>query len=200
MDLYSYVGNDPVNNSDPSGTKCEGLGTSTCTIDKVNIGTLKDPNWVSRSAAIKSGAVTDKALKALEKSIGKSLDAARNASSAGSSVTVKGNGSTIGDQTIPASQIELRLGMSELYVDKNQKQFFDKKTKKEYTENAEAFSTSNRITYFGQTLLNGEREQEITTLHEVLHTVPTLSVWDNDALGHQRSFNNAAEQLLKSGQ
>jgi uncharacterized protein RhaS with RHS repeats len=97
FNLYTYVGSDPLNKTDPTGLIC----TTTDGVDKCTIDSFKDKNGnsISRDEALSGGNKLTKALgidrgsrilKA-EAQMTAKYTAAKNLAAAGGSVTIKGN-------------------------------------------------------------------------------------------------------------
>jgi len=192
MNMYAYVGNDPVNNRDPSGMACTGSGdSSNCTIDKAKI----DGKWITldkktRTDMAKNDPNLSKAINKLEGNITKAYAAAQRAGDR--QVTVAGNEKLgIKPVQITGNNVGLRLGMSDFRIDPN-----DNKTKKGDQINA-AMTGLSEITYYGQTLRNADYTQQKTTIHEGMHQHRNLSVWDAHPYEHQKSFDDAAKELLE---
>lgn len=189
MDLYSYVGNDPMNKTDPTGTQCVGSGNdSKCTIDVVNIGTRKDQNWVSRAEGIKSGRVTEKQLTKLEGNITKGYVAAQNLGK--DTVTIKGN-SSVGDIKVSGNQIANGLSNATLRAD-NQS-ILDRPG-----GNAGTSFDNQTITFNNKSFSENNYEQMRTTVHEGMHLLSETQDWSTkeNKYEHQERFGKAADDVL----
>jgi len=190
MNMYAYVGNDPVNGTDPTGMLCEGTGEkSKCTIDQVNIGSRKESNWVSREEGIKSGRITEKQLGKLEGNITKSYVAAQKLGS--DTVTIKGTGD-VKDISVSGNQIAGALGKATLRAD-NQK-FFDRPA-----ANAATSPSNQTITFNSKGLGLSNYAQMRTTAHEGMHLLNGTKAWNDNSkyrFEHQGPFGSAAEDVL----
>jgi RHS repeat-associated protein len=190
MNMYAYTGNDPINNRDPTGKTCEGTGDkSKCTIDRAKI----DGKWVTldkgtRAAMAKSDPSLSKAIGKLEGNITKGYQAAQNLGSG--TVTVKGNSELgIKDQSVSGNQVSQRMSMSEHNVDPANKTYLGNKVAAEKIN-------ATRVNFYGDALKGTNSAQQVTTIHEGLHQVPTLDAWNQYPLEHQNSFDNAASEIV----
>jgi len=192
MNMYAYVGNDPVNGRDPTGLKCEGTGDdSKCVIDQVNIGTRKEQNWVSRAEGIKSSRVTERQLTRVEGRITQAYAAAQKVGD--QSVTIKGTNG-VKDVAVTGNQVADALTKATLRVD-NQK-FFDKAPSQ-----AETVRSEGTLTFNYKGFHSGDYAQMRTTIHEGMHLLRSTSDWDprKFRITHQPFFGNAAEEMLELG-
>jgi RHS repeat-associated protein len=112
FDLYSYVGNDPLDRTDPSGLKCQGAGNdASCTFDEFKD---KKGNVITREQATSGGNRLTKALKMDPASRVARQEAAMTAKyksalamqESGGSVTISGDKSLgVADQTVSGGTI-----------------------------------------------------------------------------------------------
>lgn len=201
LNLYTYVGNDPVNSIDPSGQRCQDLGKApTCQIDYVNVGSVKQARLVSRAEAVKSGAISEKKLARLEGNITKAYVAAQKLGK--DTVTVKGNAkagiedrAVSGDRIARALEDEALVGANHLYENS------DGVPK---PETAALFNPTMGLVFYKPTFdrpagAAGDHEQQYFTLHEALHSIPLFRVWSPKKYDeiHQQPFNDAAEEVLR---
>jgi RHS repeat-associated protein len=104
MNLYAYVGNDPLNARDPSGLNCEtdSSGNGRCTIDEFRD---KKGNPISREqATAKKGDA--RRIEKLENRLTNKYAQAKNLKANNGSVTIKGNKKeNISDETISGAEI-----------------------------------------------------------------------------------------------
>jgi RHS repeat-associated protein len=194
INMYAYVGNDPLNNTDPSGMKCVGTGDkSACTIDQINIARSgRKANWVSREDGLKSGKISEKKLAKLEGSLTKAYKAAQKLGNG--SVTIKGSQKHgIGDITITGNEVTEALGSATLRannhedrVGANESTAWTDRDNETITFNTKAF---NRTT----------DSQSRTALHESFHLIDSTRVWKEPVylrFPHQAPFNDAAQDIL----
>lgn len=194
LNLYAYVGNDPLNGTDPSGLKCTGLGKdSKCVIDEVNIGTAKNPNWVSRSEAVESEKVTETQLARLEGNITSAYMAAQERGER--TVTVKRN-AKLGIQDVKVSGNRLVMILNDKTLRAANHHYVDRDGV-EHPENPATSNVSTGITFW-KNGLNQPKDywQRHFAVHEALHFVPYLRGWDQYDNEHQRPFRDAVEELL----
>jgi hypothetical protein len=112
LNLYAYVGNDPLNRTDPSGLKCQGTGNdASCTFDEFRD---KKGNVITREQATSGGNRLTKALKMDPASRVARQEAAMTAKykgalapqERGGSVTISGNKSLgVADHTVSGGRI-----------------------------------------------------------------------------------------------
>lgn len=198
FNLYAYVGNDPLNNADPSGLRCEGTGLSSrCTIDQVNIGTTTQPNWVSRADAVKAGNVTEKQLSRLEGNITKAYVAAQDLGK--NTITVPGD-AKVGtkDTQVSGNRLVMALQDARLSVENRHKVENGVEL-----PNVPASAGAGGITFWKSGLnpphYDVNAVQQHATIHETLHMIPQLRGWEVTEAAlrqHQQPFKNAVEQLL----
>jgi RHS repeat-associated protein len=193
MNMYAAMGNDPINNRDPSGLKCEGSGSdSKCTVDQVNIGTKKDANWVSRADGIKSGRVTEKQLGKLEGNITKGYVAAQKLGD--NSVTIKGAGG-VKDISVTGNQVAGALGKATLRAD-NQT-LFDRP--RAIASTAPDYVNGGSVTFNNRAFQEGNSAQTQTTVHEGLHLLEETRQWNDNSKyreAHQSPFGDAAQEII----
>lgn len=194
INLYAYVGNDPMNATDPSGMKCVGQGDAAkCTIDLVNIGTKRKENWVSREAGVKSGKVTEKQLARLEKNITRAYKAAQAAGT--DSITIKGDQKLgIQDATFTGNDVAKHLQDATLRA-----------TNYKPTHIHESDAATNRtagggtITFNRKAFNRDDDSQARIALHEGFHLLSNTIKWSFPHYyreEHQDPFDNAAREML----
>lgn len=114
--LYAYVGNDPVNRTDPTGLVCSTVnGQDTCTFDKF---LNRKGEEVTRDQALNSGSKFAKLLRMdrgsrilrAEAKMTAKYTAAKNLAANGGQLTIKGNAKLgIPDQEVQGSTIVRRM-------------------------------------------------------------------------------------------
>ena len=183
LDLYAYVGDDPLNRTDPTGLKCTGTGDKTsCQIDEVV--TPKD------RALTKQEAAQVKAFNAAYTSAVKTLQANPN-----KTVSV-----TVGGKTFEAKAGDVAKSLAgRTFV-------------AEVGVPGTAGTASNGTTYvFSQGLAGtvgpqserGQTDRQITTVHEGIHrgpgergTFPKASDPATNQPSHGQNYDNAAREFL----
>lgn len=200
VNMYAYVGNDPLNQNDPTGMRCQGTQqTASCRVDKI----IEQGKEVSRDDYAKRGNAFTKAIKMdpmsrltrLEKRITKAYSRAQNAGN--DTVTVKG-GTVDVKGTIMSPKAEIVSGNQVASAMQSKDMVFDPETRtdKESGGSVPAAATIDKSTmnFYG----SGASAQ--TVLHEGLHLVTTE--WDQTRAVqtlHQPSFDTAARQLYRLG-
>jgi hypothetical protein len=214
---YTYVGNDPLDKTDPSGLRCQGSAIDgTCTVD--NVQETKGGNLVKLDAAkrqeLKNATKGFAGKLAAALGVGKAglsakidrleasmTSAYRAAEKAGAGqVTIAGNASgTIGATTTTGGAVGATLRGFDLNV----ANYANTQTIGDSTGNVMASTSRSEaaITFFDGALSEGGHDQQVTTLHEALHGT-VMTGWDSGAAQseHRPAFNDAAEQLLQLGQ
>lgn len=193
LNLYGYVGGDPINRTDPTGTKCEVTPTVSCTVDLIRIGGESDARWLTRDEGIKSGVVTKSQVENLESSMTAALRAAKAYGE--KEITIPGD-KKLGIQPISVSGNELvkRLTQADFKVDNRRLQVNDREGKIGEAA-AEALGMNTMVFYKRALEMSSIRQQE-TTLHETLHFVPAAGRWSRHPREHQVPFREALKPLL----
>ena len=204
IDLYSYVGNDPMNRTDPSGLKCQSTDAGpSCTFDQFRD---KDGNVISREQATSGGSKLAKLLKVdpasrvarQEAAMTAKYKAALALKERGGSVTVSGNkGLGVPDQKISGGKIVSAMESTPLVS-----------TGKD-GPSSNVLAGTVKAGQMGQVLRiefyrNGAGVSDFGQLfgHEELHSAyecpsATDAGWDKRAFGdaHQIPFNNASDNI-----
>ena len=200
LNLYAYVGGDPVNKTDPTGTKCMGSGrTARCTADYYN--------GVPIAEARKKGMIST----AMEKRIARyernetkayrsALSAADTKISVGSYRPVTGNRVAMAMQE-QGTNIETRTGL-----DPRGESFqggdstggrAESWIRDSRTSQFEQLTNTKSVMLRTMNVLEGpqyDRIQQEVALHEALHGISGL--WVRDP-AHQRPFHDAVNQILR---
>jgi RHS repeat-associated protein len=193
LNLYAYVGGDPVNNSDPSGLKCEGV-TRNCTADFFNGKPIEE--------ARKSGET-----KGYEDKIARyeanETAAYRAALAAGDNkVDVEGYRSFTGDRLAMAmedTETNIETRSAEKYQRVEQKSgayagaYLDRGSGKD-----ELVGDVKSVTLRTLNLPKGpgfDTIQKGVSLHDSMHMIPGLRTANEPA--HQESFRRAINQILR---
>ncbi|MFC2954179.1 RHS repeat-associated core domain-containing protein [Marinicaulis aureus] len=201
--LYAYVANDPVNNFDPTGLKCQTPdGVPSCTIDKF---LDKNGQEITREQATegKNGRKIEK----LEATLTSKYEKAQQLASRGDSVTIKGDSKNgIADQEVSGDEIVTAMESVELTAAAGSS---PKRSDSTATTTSVLYSDGSvkpRTTFWN----NGTNATQRTFGHEILHGIYTRmnppvpdgnggwrgSGWDAQPQeAHQRSFNNAADRI-----
>ncbi len=202
LNLYAYVGNDPMDRTDPTGMKCEtGQNGPSCQIDE-----FKDKNGktISREQATQGGNWFTKLLKVDPKSRVARQEAqmtdkykkALAMSARGGSVTVRGNASLgVADQTISGGRIVAAMESTKIIESAQPNKLNAAETAKGAVTGA-----VRDITFFGNGTL-APFEQSFG--HEELHSAYTWSgsnhgwdtVGDIFQQAHQSPFNDASDAI-----
>ena len=199
MNLYAYVGNDPVNRTDPSGTQCVAQ-TQQCTYDWIWVKKHKDANgnkvagqFVRLTAEVRSG-LSEKQQKKLTDGESRMSNAFRKELTGGRTATIPANPKASDPKaiTVTGAGIASRLSGVEL------KASFDRHWGKNggWTR-ASAAGDGSSITTWGKFFSSSDTAQEESFAHETLHLDGDLrEQWGNDP-AHTDLFNDAAKELLK---
>jgi RHS repeat-associated protein len=192
MNLYAYVGNDPMNLRDPTGTKCSGSGDqSKCEVDVVFDGKkqltrdqalAQNGNKFTRALGIDLASRVKRAERT-------ALTAYRQAQTAGSrAVTVAGDAKLgVNAETVTGDKVAKGIeAVPQLH-------YYTTRIKPDVPANTGKLDhVPTVIRMFGDVSVK-------TLLHEGLHTV--TSAWDSTAKEdqglHQDAFDNAAQDLLE---
>jgi hypothetical protein len=198
LNLYAYVGNDPLDRTDPSGLRCSGTGDQAkCTIDLLN-GQAFD-----RDATKKANPKLEAKIERLEGNLTKSYMAAQKLGDG--TITVKGDAAHgIADTPVTGARI----------ADEMHEAAFNAETRPEMQAHAppgappgaSVLATADRSTHtvnYFNSLLNqplsarGNFNQEGAGVHEAMHFIPRLGGWlQRGEMEHQAPFEQAIEQLL----
>jgi RHS repeat-associated protein len=192
LNLYAYVGNDPINKSDPTGTRCTGKGASSaCKVDSV----IYKGEKISRDQAMKK--TGNKLTRFLKVDLASRVEAAEKSASAGyvaaqtlgeGTVTVKGNKDLgVNDEKVSGNKIAKGMRAVELVF---------------HSERADGDvpASTNKIDHVPIAInIRGSGMSAQSFVHEGIHTV--TSAWDRvtkpDTQGlHQGSFDDAAEEVM----
>jgi uncharacterized protein RhaS with RHS repeats len=191
MNLYTYVGNDPLNNIDPSGMKCVGSGDdSSCTIDSAKI----DGKWVNlddktRASIAESDPDLMGAIEHLEGNITAAYQQVQNVGS--DTVGLEGFDNKVQDTKVSGNDVAKGIDSGNLMVDPGEKR--------------RAFANNEGITYGPESLDSKGNAQQITTLHEGIHRTTAGAGWrawtekTRRMRKHQDAFDKAARQLRTRG-
>ncbi|MGB8326459.1 MAG: RHS repeat-associated core domain-containing protein [Steroidobacteraceae bacterium] len=206
LNLYTYVGNDPLDRTDPSGLKCQGTGEdASCTFDEFKD---KKGNVITREQATSGGNRLTKALKMDPASRVARQEAAMTAKykgalamqERGGSVTISGNKSLgVADQTVSGGGIVSAMQSTPLV------------STGKSGPSSSVLAGTVKVGATGQVLRiefynNGAGASDFGQLfgHEELHSAyqrpsATDAGWDNPNFGeqHQVPFNNASDQINK---
>ncbi len=179
MDLYSYVGNDPVNKTDSTGLSCEqndkGVVTS-CKIDK---------------GGEKLTQTQRDAYNNMQKKVANGLLSAKN-----KSVTVKNVDGTTAKVPAPAIGREL-VGRNVVY-DPKAAGTGAHTNGNTTTIGQEAATGLNKD---GSTIKGVDLARDssamvgVIIIHEAMHGIVDRNVLDVNNRSHQKEFNNAAEKI-----
>jgi len=204
LNLYTYVGNDPLDRTDPSGLKCQGTGKdASCTFDEFRD---KKGNVITREQATSGGNRLTRALKMDPASRVARQEAAMTAKykgalamqERGGSVTISGNKSPgVADQTVSGERIVSAMQSTPLV---STEKSGPSSIVLAGTIKAGATGQVLRIEFYN----NGAGASDFGQLfgHEELHSAyqrpsATDAGWDNPNFGeqHQVPFNNASDQI-----
>jgi RHS repeat-associated protein len=198
INLYAYANGDPINGVDRSGLRCEKTGSAVnCRVDEVNIGTFKEPKWVSRAEGVKSGKVTERQLSRLEGNIEKAYIAAEKLGD--------GTISVRGDKALGIDAVKVNGSRIVRYLEDFKFRVANHHAQKKQVDEPNILATNNlsSMTFYANALSppwKGYEDyvQQHTAIHEALHYVPLLSGWRSEAADqtHQGPFKAAVEQLL----
>jgi len=203
MNLYAYVGNDPMDRVDPTGMECV-ESTRRCTYDQIWVKEKKHKDSEGNEITGHYEALTDEKRASLSEKDQKKLADGENkmsvayaASLDGGSATVPGNPANANPQATPVTgpQIGASLAGSVLRANFNR-----------------AWGSNGQPKVAGQSIVDGK--PTITTyskffstnmgsgttipfMHEGLHGVGNLrDEWRNDS-GHGDAFDDAIREILK---
>jgi len=208
LNLYTYVGNDPLDRTDPSGLKCQGTGNdASCTFDEFRD---KKGNVITREQATSGGNRLTKALKMDPASRVARQEAAMTAKykgalamqERGGSVTISGNKSLgVADQTVSGGRIVSAMQSTPLV------------STKKSGPSSSVLAGTVKVGATGQVLRiefysNGAGASDFGQLfgHEELHAAyerpsATDAGWDTPSQkfqdAHQGRFNNASDDISR---
>jgi RHS repeat-associated protein len=202
LDLYAYVGNDPLNHSDPMGLKCEtGSNGPSCQFDEFRD---KKGNSISREQATRGGNWLTRALKIDPKSRVARQEAqmtdkykkALAMKDRGGSVTVKGNAALgVVDQTISGDRIVNAMETTKLVESAQPNNINAAETAK-----WAATGAVRDITFYGNgTLAPFEQSFGHEELHSGYMWTGSDQGWDTPGNkyqeAHQKPFNDASDAI-----
>jgi hypothetical protein len=177
--------------------RCEGSGDSSkCTVDEVDIGTRKNPNFVSRADVLNSGKVTEAQLTRVEGNMRRSYMAAQALGK--NTTTVKGN-AKLGIKDVHVSGDRLVMILQDQKLRASNHRYTDGRGNEHNYP-----ATSNKaegITSWGRGLnapknAAGNYLQTEIGIHEPLHFVPYLLPWDKYPKEHHGPFRDAVEEVI----
>jgi RHS repeat-associated protein len=192
LNLYAYVGNDPLDRNDPTGLLCQGEGNnSSCTIDYLN-GKVFD-----RDGTKKSNPKLEAKIEKFEKNLTKSYAAAQNLGK--STITVKGDSAHgIAETKVSGDRIAREMGETTYAV--------ETRSQPRATDGsvilADADRTTHNVNVYNATInapstAYGTRLQQDVGVHEAMHFIPYLTGWFHTGeLSHEGPFREAIEQFL----
>jgi RHS repeat-associated protein len=204
VNLYAYVGNDPLDKTDPSGLRCSGTGTdSICTVDQIWETAHKDSDGNKVEGKFvdltpeKRASLSTGDQQAISKLEGNITEAYKEAQKAGdNTVTIKGikGKGGISDISVTGNAVAAALTGPILRANTN-----DVVTKGGFAS-AGTSRDGSSVTFNGTAISESTHDQQRTTLHEGLHLLGATSPWNSQPnLKHQDSFRAAAEDLLNLG-
>lgn len=176
MDLYTYVGNDPINKKDPTGLSCEQNDKGTVTSCKIDQGGEK---------------LTKNQRETYNKEYTKTVKSLLDPKNKDNKVSVKNVDGTT--KQISAPQVGRELVGRNIVYDPNKKG--GGATTRENTTTL----TREAATGVSKGVGIGPRDSEsmigIVTIHEGMHGQVDRNVPDANNPSHQDDFNRAAEKL-----
>ena len=193
LNLYAYVGGDPVNNSDPSGLKCEGV-TRSCTADFFNGKPIEEARRLGETKGFEERIARYEANETA---------AYRAALAAGDNkIDVEGYRSFTGDRLAMAmedSETNIETRPAEKYQRLEQKSgayagaYLSRSDGKD-----ELVGDVKSVTLRTLSLPPGARFDTIqkqVSLHDSMHMIPGLRTANEPA--HQEAFRRVINQILR---
>jgi hypothetical protein len=189
LDLYAYVGDDPVNRTDPTGMTCSGAGQQTvCQVDLV----------VDRKGNERLATAADQKVYArFDKSYTAAVRGLLAHPGRATTITFKdANGRTI---SFKMTSGDLAKGLASRWMAADPHNVYQSGNSAGVTP-----ETGHPETYAGTGMLNGSTSfQRMAIGHEGIHysaaekaaTSPYLGPNDTNNLAHQAPYNNASEYL-----
>ena len=192
LDLYTYVGSDPLNKTDPSGLMCTGKpndkkNPATCSADR------QDNKPIDRSKLSKKELV---ALRKMESSALKAYVAGKKYESNPVPVTV--NGQTV---TVPGNAGANKMESLGTPLDISTKPSPTPAPPGQPIMAETVAGVRGSITVYPAGMAASSDAQAQMMEHEMLHLVPELYPLGSGAtLDHQQGFDDAADTILKGPQ
>ncbi len=194
MNLYGYVGNDPVNATDPTGEKC----------DKDAEGKYDCFTTIAENQTPEERRLAESKQKEFDKAYTDTTNALAELVAKDPNARVK---ITVRDQTVDvgASSVLDSLVNTDVELSGKQPQFTDTdgKLRERYGESyvpyREAYGGTKIIVYGGP-LRQGPYQQKLTLVHEAIHTSRhgrRLDRWRHLHPDHTAEFNRSAQGILR---
>jgi RHS repeat-associated protein len=199
MDLYSYVGNDPLNRRDPTGMQCV-TASGQCTYDWIWIKKHKDAEgnkvpgqWVKLTPEVR-GSLSERQQRKLGDAESRMSDAFRKERDGGKSATIAANPKSDN----PQAKTVTGAGIAALVPGVDLRATFKSHSGKNGGwARASTEPDGSMITFWGSFLRAGGDTQETVFGHETLHLDSDLRAQWGNAPDHNDLFDDAARQLLK---
>jgi len=187
MNLYAYVGNDPTDKTDPTGTKCTGTGEqSVCTLDTYDGSKVTDNVRAKNPSIGKVEAKITAAYKQLQVFAAKAQN-----------VHIGGNAKLgIKDVDISAKDLVGRASRDELKGTSSDVKRTDPYTGETSFSLMETDRNSEKTTIYGTAFKKSIGQVSQGIKHEWLHLDPRTSQWDWRPDQHQDPFNKAADSIV----